>query len=1078
MNQKKTYIYKYSIFLLVLISCMGTVSAAEILVGPDLGNATIGAALMNATDGDIIIVSDGTYTENLLIYKEVTLRSENGSASTTIQAASPGIHVFNITADNVAIQGFNVIGPTNYSSIYMLSVSNCNISDNVISESYAGIFCSNVSNSDLINNTITSSVRGIYLYDSPNNTLINNIMTLNDHNFGGYGTSPEHFFQNIDTSNRVDGKPIYYLIDQADMQVPTDAGQVYVVNSTNITVKDIAISNGYEGIVFAYTDNSKIENVTVSENEYGIVLFNSNSNTLDSINVNNNYYGIFLSNSINNDLINNMISSNGWDGISLYSSSELNNVNNNTIGSNGCDGIYLDNSGNNTLSNNTIINNPEIGINLYGSADNNIINNSVNNNTYQGIYLKDSTNNTLIDNTMESNGYNFGVGGATFEFFVQNIDASNTIDGKVLYYLLDQADMQVPFDAGQVYAVNSTNITVKDIEVSNSFDGVVFVSTDDSTIENITVSGCRYGIYLLNSSLNVLDNIRSSDNLIGMMSVRSNNTTLSNSNMNSNFIGIHLGETNNSVLTDITANDNAFLGIGILHSNNNYLIETTANNANYAGIYLSASDNNTLTNNIANSNQMAGILIFDSDNNNLTGNTFDGNKASSGDLSSVNLDSGSLINDHTIEQAFFDELNSLIAVESENMVNSISINSVSGAQGVYISGSTNNTFSNTHSTGNDHAFYAFDSVNTIVSNLMITTEMAQMSFVTSDSKLVISEENLDPITMSGKMNVNGYVNMIRSPSYLDSIDLMSIDAGIDIQFFYDGSGMSSAGESSIDLFRLNDTVWEEVPNATLNTSGNYVSATIKENDGIAPTGIMGINPTYTVTMALFKDTEPSTSGNPGSSVVARERREGTITDLPAGDDGELTGNTVVKSSDMTTTLTFYKGTKALDPLGNPVNSIIVTTPSSLPSDTPREVIESGFYFRFGPSGTTFSQDVMITMDFNPADFEGRTPVIYTYTSEDGWIALETTVDWENGRATAMISHFSLYALFGTDVEPVKEVLFEPVLEDTEQALVEEAPVEGSTDGNEFGFVPWVIGIVLVIGLGLIYGNKKKNNKGL
>jgi parallel beta-helix repeat protein len=1056
---------------------MGTVSAAEILVGPDLGNATIGAALINATDGDTIIVSDGTYTENLLIYKEVTLRSENGSASTTIQAASPGIHVFNITADKVAIQGFNVIGPTNYSSIYMLSVSNCSISDNVISESYAGIFCSNVSNSDLINNTITSSVRGIYLYDSPNNTLINNIMTSNDYNFGGYGTSPEHFFQNINTSNLVDGKPIYYLIDQADMQVPSNAGQVYVVNSTNITVKDIAISNGYEGIVFAYTDNSKIENVTVSDNEYGIVLFRSNSNILDNININNNYYGIFLSNSINNNLINNIISSNGWDGISLYSSSELNNVNNNTISSNGCDGIYLDYSGNNTLSNNTIINNPEIGINLYGSADNNIINNNVNNNTYQGIYLKDSTNNTLIDNIMESNGYNFGIGGTTFEFFVQNIDASNTIGGKVLYYLLDQADMQVPFDAGQVYAVNSTNITVKDIEVSNSFDGVVFVSTDNSTIENITVSGCRYGIYLLNSSLNVLDNIRSNDNLLGMMNVRSNSITLSNSNMDSNFIGLHLGETNNSVLTNINANDNIFLGIGILNSNNNYLIGTTANNANYAGIYLSASDNNTLTNNIASSNHMAGILIFDSDNNNLTGNTFDDNKASSGGLSSVNLGSGYLINDHAIEQAFFDELNSLMTVESENMVNSISINSVSGTQGVYISGSTNNTFSNTHSTGNDHAFYAFDSVNTIVSNLMITTEMAQMSFVTSDSKLVISEENLDSITMSGKTNVNGYVNMIRTPSHLSSIVLMPIDPGIDIQFFYDDSGMSSAGESSIDLFRLNDTVWEEVPNATLNTSDNYVSATIKENDGIAPTVIMGINPTYTVTLALFKDTEPSTSSNPGSSVVARERREGTITNLPVGDDGELTGNTVVKSSDMTTTLTFYKGTKALDAFGNPVTVIIVTTPSSLPSDTPREVIESGLYFKFGPSGTTFSQDVMITMDFNPADFEDRTPVIYTYTSEGGWIALETTVDWDNGRATAMISHFSLYALFGTDSEETQVIVAE-----TQEAgvvspvtLEKETPVEREGGSN---YLYWFVGLAIVLGLGIVVVNRQKNKEGL
>jgi len=122
---------------------------------------------------------------------------------------------------------------------------------------------------------------------------------------------------------------------------------------------------------------------------------------------------------------------------------------------------------------------------------------------------------------------------------------------------------------------------------------------------------------------------------------------------------------------------------------------------------------------------------------------------------------------------------------------------------------------------------------------------------------------------------------------------------------------------------------------------------------------------------------------------------------------------------------------------------------------------------------------MITMDFDPEDFEGRAPVIYTYTSEDGWIALETTVDWENGRATAMISHFSLYALFGTDGEPEKEILLEPASESTEFTPVEEeTSVKESEDENGFGFLPWIIGIAIILGLGIVYVNKQKGNEGL
>jgi parallel beta-helix repeat protein len=1075
---------------------MGTASAAEILVGPDLGNATIGAALINATDGDTIIVGDGTYTENLLVYKEVTLRSENGSASTIIQAASPGMHVFNITADNVAIQGFNVIGPTNYSSIYMLSVSNCNISDNVISESYAGIFCSNVSNSDLINNTITSSVQGIYLYDSPNNTLINNIMASNDYNFGGYGTSPEHFFQNIDTSNQVDGKPIYYIIDQADMQVPSDAGQVYVVNSTNITVKDIAIANGYEGIVFAYTDNSKIENVTVSENEYGIVLFKSNSNILDNINVNNNYYGIFLSNSTNNDLVNNIISSNGWDGISIYSSSEMNTIDNNTISSNGCDGIYLDNSRNNTLSNNTVTDNPEIGINLLASADNHIIGNAVNNNSYGGIYLDRSINNTLMDNTMVSNRYNFGIAGTSPGDYFQNIDTSNRVDGKALYYLVNQADVLIPPDAGQVYALNSTNITFRDAEISKAYDGVFFVGTNNSTIENVTVSYSQRGICLSGSSSNVIGDIRLSNNLMGMMVESSEDITLSQSNINSNHFGIMARDINDSILTNINANGNAFVNMAFFLSNGNYLNQNTASSSTYGlhlfdsnnnqlvensvcsnsnvGIYFTGSANNTLISNNASHNHIAGIRISSSDNNTLISNTFSNNIISPGDLTSVSLSTELSDNEQLFEQAFINDLSDVISLNSQDMLSSVSLDSArSGSYGIYVSDSMNNVLSNNRAYDNDYALCVRDCDYITVNEIIVNGDHAGISFTGNIYELLLSETFSVPASPSGKTNVNGYVKLSYSGYESLGISGYSGPGSMDITLSYDDSGMSSAEESSIALFSLDSSTWVRVPNATLSTSNNTVSANVRGED-IDVQSIMISYPTAEITLALFKDSERT--GSSGSSVVARERREGTITGLSLGNNGELAKDTVVKSSDSTTTLTLFTGTKALDPLGNPVNSIIVTTPSSLPSDTPREVIESGLYFRFGPSGTTFSQEVMITMDFDPELFEGRAPVIYTYTSKEGWIALETTVDWENGRATAMISHFSLYALFGTDSEETQDLVVETQGTDIVLPATPEEEAPAGSEGG-FGYLYWMVGVVIVLGLGIVVVTKQKDKEG-
>jgi hypothetical protein len=477
------------------------------------------------------------------------------------------------------------------------------------------------------------------------------------------------------------------------------------------------------------------------------------------------------------------------------------------------------------------------------------------------------------------------------------------------------------------------------------------------------------------------------------------------------------------------------------------------------------------------------------------------------DSSITNLLANKYANDNSLDNLFSEAissypdtfentLHSRMAASRKNPVlegvglQSVSINGamiILPGSGIFVVEGENNTLTRNMAFNNQYDFCSALSYNLEVEKLMLVKDQAQMSFTVDEGIVLLSGNESSNVPLSGKTNVNGYIDMLAVIN--PDIGYRSVGAEInlllpeklDFKFLYGDSGMSSKGESSIRLYQLNGTEWTTIPNSSLNTNENYVAASIDwqyiiEYDSI-DIGINSPTPYYgLVTLALFKDPEPPRSS--GSSVIARERSQGTITDLTLGNDGGLTKDTVVKSSDLTTTLTLFTGTKALDPLGNPVNSIIVTTPSSLPSDTPREVIESGLYFKFGPSGTTFSQDVMVTMDFNPADFEGRTPVIYTYTSEDGWIALETTVDWENGRATAYISHFSLYALFGTDAGPVKEVSFDPASQTIEPVTSEGNLAEESTDKKGLGFIPWVVAIVLVIGLGIVYGSKKKKEGGL
>ncbi|RZB28947.1 MAG: hypothetical protein AEth_01551 [Candidatus Argoarchaeum ethanivorans] len=140
------------------------------------------------------------------------------------------------------------------------------------------------------------------------------------------------------------------------------------MNSTNITVKDLTLTNNLQGVLLAYTKNSRIERINASNNGNGIRLYSSSDNALT-----NNNDGIYLHSSSNNTLTNNTASNNHY-GIWLYSSS------NNTAPNNHY-GIWLYSSSNNTLTENTANSNNHYGIWLYSSSNNNLLyhNNLINN---------------------------------------------------------------------------------------------------------------------------------------------------------------------------------------------------------------------------------------------------------------------------------------------------------------------------------------------------------------------------------------------------------------------------------------------------------------------------------------------------------------------------------------------------------------------------------------------------------------------------------------------------------------------------------------------------------------------------
>jgi nitrous oxidase accessory protein NosD len=77
--------------LILLAALIGTAGAADWYVNE---GDSIQAAINSAVACDTIIVQDGTYQENVDVDKQLTIRSENGSASCIVNASDPCDHVF------------------------------------------------------------------------------------------------------------------------------------------------------------------------------------------------------------------------------------------------------------------------------------------------------------------------------------------------------------------------------------------------------------------------------------------------------------------------------------------------------------------------------------------------------------------------------------------------------------------------------------------------------------------------------------------------------------------------------------------------------------------------------------------------------------------------------------------------------------------------------------------------------------------------------------------------------------------------------------------------------------------------
>ena len=267
------------IFLISLIPFGHGVTADTFTVDDDGGEdfETIQDAIDNAKDGDTIEVANGTYAENVIVTKELVIRSKTGNTGDVIiDADHTGDAAVAISSNNVTLTGVTLRNATEFhtAAVALDTVEGCVVSNCIIERSYYGlsdldgtgntvIYCEVRNNDDsgirfdgtreswITQNSIHSNeFDGVLMIGSHGNTIAYNLIQYNlDSGIKLYGSHNNSIEENAFASNGGEGMD------------PQFANGIYLSNSNGNTFTGNMVSGSGNFDFYSEEDsgNNQIE---------------------------------------------------------------------------------------------------------------------------------------------------------------------------------------------------------------------------------------------------------------------------------------------------------------------------------------------------------------------------------------------------------------------------------------------------------------------------------------------------------------------------------------------------------------------------------------------------------------------------------------------------------------------------------------------------------------------------------------------------------------------------------------------------------------------------------------------------
>lgn len=400
--------------------------------------------------------------------------------------------------------------------------------------------------------------------------------------------------------------------------VNSSGGGIEVYSNNNVITANYANKNQF-GIYLQQANNNNITDNIASENaKVGIEVDESSGNIIENNVANNNSaarykhtnpsgYGISLYGSSYNIIARNTAKYNLLDAITLFNSSKNSLINN--LASGNKEGIYIYRSDSNAIEDNKIIGNSATGMFVESSFYCTIKNNAIEDNMITGLNLWRSKYNILRNNRITNSKYNFDADGPN------DIDTSNLIDGKKIYYLVGESNLVIDSSsmAGAVYAIDCSNITVKFLDIRANDIGISLRNTDNSIVCSNHITDVQGGIYLENSKHNlIIGNIirNCKDNGISVDHNSDGNMIRCNNVSNSLESGIVIQDSWINIIKSNTVLDNTLYGIWFYDSSENTATGNIAKDNLVPDIFI----NGTSSGNYVSNNKIissAGISVYD-----------------------------------------------------------------------------------------------------------------------------------------------------------------------------------------------------------------------------------------------------------------------------------------------------------------------------------------------------------------------------------------------------------------------------------------------------------------------------------